>query len=374
MSNPMTNGDQDGDKDEDQKCARFNPGSPSFVENVRLAKVVGKQLEEDVLKSNKESYRPHNDSPSHTASVDDTPEGPCWTPPPPDTSSPSPPQYCYRFHKWWSVYWGEALEEGHQTTVDRVTTWRMFDKTEWKPVPRGYVVPHLGEEHERDGIIAEYQNAAFAAAEQGQYELNRQSAKEVFVRSREELRQAVLAEAAKEKAKFEEAAREEAARKEAAREEPAETETAAQTTKPSTSGRLIRSATTALTKSKASKVNHLEDYQTPSESDPSGSDFSTSHKALTKKRYLSSSDEGSSSEDGSESPSCCRPAKLPKLQLVPATPVSSSHSAMASSSQPMAVRKSCSTPAQPGRPSTEQMKFVENIHSTFYNSVKEGAI
>src|SRR6188768_4079785 len=98
---------------------------------------VGKQLEEDVLKSNKESYRPHNDSPSHTASVDDTPEGPCWTPPPPDTSSPSPPQYCYRFHKWWSVYWGEALEEGHQTTVDRVTTWRMFDKTEWKPVPRG---------------------------------------------------------------------------------------------------------------------------------------------------------------------------------------------------------------------------------------------
>jgi len=96
-------------------------------------------------------------------------------------------------------------------------------------------------------------------------------------------------------------------------------------------------------------------------------DFSTSCKALTKKRHLSLSNEESSSEVSGENPSVLRhPTKLPKLQLVPSTPVAqASHSAPAKHGR--------STPAQSGRPLVEQMKFVENIHSTFYNSVKEGA-
>jgi len=216
--------------------ARFNPGSPSFVKNIRLAMDIGKKLDIDAPDGNKEPCTPRRDSPNHTATVDDTPEGLCWTPPSLHASSPTPPQICFKFHRWWSVYWGDALEEGRQTAVDRVTTWRRFDETEWKSVPSGYVVLRLGDKHERDGILAKYQNAAFAAAEQRRHELTRDFAKEEFTRSKEESRLAALAESAREKAEFAEAAKEEAVKKqlESAQTEsdqPQSKDTAAQTKK-----------------------------------------------------------------------------------------------------------------------------------------------
>jgi len=279
----------------------------------------------------------------------------------------------------------------------------MFDETEWKPVPVGYVVPRISAEHEHDGIVAEYQNVAFAAANQGRHELNKQYAKEELARSKEESRLAALAEAAREEVEFAAAAKEEAAKKleltkEAQKEEAAGKKEAAgqkeavakeaakkqlelektpvqtRNTVVLSNGRSVRTAATAF-KLKAPKARQEEDYQSPSESDLSGSDFSTTRKSLTKKRHLSSSSEDSSSEDSGENSPIPRrrPTKLPKLQLVPSTPVTTSRSAVARSSHSVPAKDGHSTPAQPGRPSTEQMKFVENIRSTFYNSVKEGA-
>jgi len=382
---------------------RFDPGSPSFVENIRCAMDLSKSQEISALRRNREPHASHEGSPDHTATADDPPKGPCWTPPPPHSSSPPLPQFCYKFHRYWSVYWGEGLEEGRQTAVDRVTTWRMFDETEWKPVPVGYVVPRISAEHEHDGIVAEYQNVAFAAANQGRHELNEQYAKEELARSKEESRLAALAEAAREEVEFAAAAKEEAAKKleltkEARKEEAAGKKEAAgqkeaaakeaakkqlelektpvqtRNTVVLSNGRSVRTAATAF-KLKAPKARQEEDYQSPSESDLSGSDFSTTRKSLTKKRHLSSSSEDSSSEDSGENSPIPRrrPTKLPKLQLVPSTPVMTSRSAVARSSHSVPAKDGHLTPAQPGRPSTEQMKFVENIRSTFYNSVKEGA-
>jgi len=214
------------------------------------------------------------------------------------------------------------------------------------------------------GDMKDLQNTATVAAEKRQDELNRQYQKAELARSKDELRLAALAEAAREEAEFTEAAKQEAAKQEAAKgpaeeeaaEEAAEEEAAeeeavkkwlesmemasdqslpavqtkrAAKMKLFNTSRLIHPAATALTKSKAPKAIHQEDYQTPSESDLTDSDFSASCRAQAKKRQLSSSDEDSSSDEGGESPSTvCHPAKLPKLQLVLSTPTPLPCSAM----------------------------------------------
>ena len=359
----------------------FNPGSPSFLQNVRWALDISKHLDEAGLDDDGGLYTPARNSLSHTASVDKTPEGPCWTPPR-NLDSPTPPQVCYKFHNWWSVYWAEPIEEGRQTAVDRVTMWRAFDEIEWKPVPNGYVVPRLenADEHERDGIVAEYQNAAFAVAEYARQLLNSQYAEIILLKEKEKQRRAALAEAAREAAEFAEVARQEKENghqtlaKAAAGQLPS-TEAAEHTvTSKTPTGSVdlptptpkvvVRPAFAAPTRSKALKPMN-EDYQTPSESDPSGSDYEASRKMLTKKRPLSSSSESSSEEEEEPSTSRRRPTKIPKLQLVPSTPVQPSRST--------APKSGRSTPAQTGRPSVDQMRFVDNIRSTFYNSVREGA-
>ena len=348
-----------------------NPASPSFSDNIREAQVFNENLKDDnfnvddVIRSSGPlpDGLPEHPAPGSPPSEDppnqgSEPDGDEPERPDPDSdsslpSSPTPPRsFQYKFHKCGSVYWGESIRTGDQTAVDRFTSYRRFGEGPWKPVPKGFVVPRLdnAEEHERDATRLEYQLVALQAADVADRRL-----------SRERARRAAIEEGEREKAEF------------------------AADEKSKSMGRK-----TFPTKPKLVKIPREEGYQTPSESDGSGSDYSATEKEKSKKRPPPSSSSSSSEDDAaSDTPKLPpRPKKQVRLQQVTPTlrngddgrrppamlnghPPSTTPTGRRMSATP--TGRSQSVTPKTGRPPSEQLEYARAIRSRFDAEIKKAA-
>jgi len=329
----------------------YNPGSPTFNDKIGEAQEFNEKLKDDNFNVD-DAIRSPNPSPT-CGPPEDSPPGspPIEEPPNPgsepgdddddpeqpdpgsDSSPPSSPSpnftFQYKFYKGWSVYWGGPIRVGSPTAVDRLSFYRRFGEGPWLSVPSGFVVPRLDnvEEHEKDAIRIEEQLAAAAA----EHQISRDLAKK-----------AAMEEAEREKAEF-------AAEK-------------------------LKSADrkAASMKPKLAKTPLKDGYQTPSESDGSGSDYSATEKANLKKRPAPSSSSDDSDIDivSDTSKRSSRPKKQVKLQ--PVTPASSGGYNGPHSSATPTGRLQSSTP-KPGRPHNKQLEYCRAIRSRFDAEIKKAA-
>jgi len=321
----------------------FNPASPSFNDQIREAKEFDEKLKEDdfdiddVSRSPDPSHfsGPPGDLPPGSPPIEDPPN-PGSEPDPedsdPDSDSSPPPSptlnrtFQYKFYKNWSVYWGPPIRTGNPTAVDRLTSFRRFGEGPWKPVPNGFVVPRLDnrDEHEKDATRIETQLATVAAERQI---------------SREEARRAAIEEGEREKAEF--AAKEKSDRK------------------------------PGLIKPKLVKMPLQDGYQTPSESEGSGSDYSATEKANSKKRPVPSSTDDSDTEAVSDTPKVSsRPKKQVKLQPITPALLNGHHE---HSPSVMRTGRPQSTTPKTGRPNSEQLEYCRAIRTRFDAEIKKAA-
>jgi len=327
----------------------FNPLLPSFNDRIREAREFNEKLKDDNFNIDDTvtsptplpSRGPPEDPPPDSPPIEDAPNPgsePDDNEPEPemgsDSSPPSSPTpdrtFQYKFYDNEGIYWGPSIRTGDQTAVDRLTSYRRFGEGPWKPVPNGFVVPRLdnADEHERDATHIEEQLTA--AAEERRI-------------SRERAKQAAIEEGEREKAEF------------AAKE------------KAESADRKVASM-----KPKLRKIPHEEDYQTPSESDGSGSDYSATAKANSKKRPPPSSSSDESDIDAtSETPKLAsRPKKQVKLQAV--TPaLSDGNSGRTSSATP--TGRTHSTTPKSGRPAAKQLEYCRNLRARIDTEIKKAA-